>query len=85
MSLEYVRTYLDDILVISNGSFEDHLDKKIKVVLHRLSDVGLKVNAKKCMFCTDEIEYLGYVLTRNGIKPQQIRYRQYLLYNCLKD
>ena len=23
--LEYVRTYLDDLLVISNGSFEEHL------------------------------------------------------------
>ena len=23
------------------------------------------------MFCTDKIEYLGYILTRNGIKPQK--------------
>ena len=44
MSLGYVRTYLDDLLVISNGNFEDHLDK-LKVVLQRLSDAGLKVNA----------------------------------------
>ena len=70
MSLEYVRTYLDDLLIISNGSFEDHLDK-LKVVLQRLSDAGLKVNADKCTFCADEIEYLGYVLTRDGIKPQK--------------
>ena len=70
MSLEYVRTYLDDLLIISNGSFEDHLDK-LKVVFQRLSDAGLKVNADKCTFCADEIEYLGYVLTRDGIKPQK--------------
>jgi hypothetical protein len=32
--------------------------------------VGLKVNAEKSTFCALEIEYLGYVLTRDGIKPQ---------------
>jgi hypothetical protein len=33
--------------------------------------VGLKVNAKKSTFCTLEIEYLGYILTRDGIKSQR--------------
>ena len=32
---------------------------------------GLKVNAAKSFFCTHEIEYLGYILTRGGFKPQQ--------------
>ncbi len=31
---------------------------------------GLKVNAAKSTFCTLEIEYLSYVLTREGVKPQ---------------
>ena len=25
--LEYVRAYIDDVLIISNGNFEDHLNK----------------------------------------------------------
>jgi hypothetical protein len=29
----------------------------------------LKVNSEKMTFCTLEIEYLGYVFTRDGIKP----------------
>ena len=29
--LEYFRTYIDDILIISNGNFEDHLNK-VKIV-----------------------------------------------------
>ena len=69
MSLEFGRTYLDDLLIISSGSFEDHLDK-IELVFSRLSKAGLKVNAEKCTFCAHEIEYLGYILTRDGIKPQ---------------
>jgi hypothetical protein len=32
--------------------------------------VGLKVNPEKSTFCALEIEYLGYVLTRDGINPQ---------------
>ena len=30
--LEYVRTYIDDLLIISNESFENHLDKIGKVL-----------------------------------------------------
>ncbi len=32
--------------------------------------MGLKVNAEKSTFCALEIEYLGYILTRDCIKPQ---------------
>ena len=33
--LEYVRTYIGDHLIISNGNFEDHLNK-VKIVLKKL-------------------------------------------------
>ncbi len=32
--------------------------------------MGLKVNAEKLTFCALEIEYLGYILTRDGTEPQ---------------
>ncbi len=67
--LEYVRAYLDDLLCISRSSLEDYL-KKLEEVLRRLCNAGLKVNAEKLTFCALEIEYLGYILTREGIKPQ---------------
>ena len=69
-SLGYVRAYIDDLLIITRGTIEDHISK-IDTVLTRLRDAGLKVNAAKSFFCTHEIEYLGYILTREGIKPQQ--------------
>jgi hypothetical protein len=50
-------------------SLEDHLEK-LEEVLRRLCNVGLKFNTAKLTFCTLEIEYLGYVLTRDSIKPQ---------------
>jgi hypothetical protein len=68
-TLEYVRAYLDNLLCISKLSLEDYLEK-LEEVLRRIRDAGLKVNAAKLTFCTLEIEYPGYVLTRDGIKPQ---------------
>ncbi len=50
-------------------SLEDQLEK-LEVVLWQLCKAGLKVNAAKLTFCALEIEYLGYVLTRDDIKPQ---------------
>jgi hypothetical protein len=67
-SLEFVRAYLDNLLCISKLSLEDHIEK-LEVVLRRLHDAGLKVNAAKLTFCALEIEYLGCVLTKDGIKP----------------
>jgi hypothetical protein len=68
-TLEFVRTYLDDLLIITKGSLEDHLEKLI-MVLTRLQDAGLKINANKLNLCKLEMEYLGYILIRDGIKPQ---------------
>ena len=67
--LEYARTYIDDILIISNGTYEDHM-AKLDEVLTRLEHAGFRANVRKCYFAQDEIEYLGYDLTRSGIKPQ---------------
>ena len=66
--LECIRAYIDDLLVITSASFEDHLNK-LEEVLKRLQKAGLKVNAKKSFFGRAELEYLGYWITRNGVKP----------------
>ena len=79
-SLEYVGAYIDDLLVITKGTLEDHLEN-LREVLRRLRDAGLKVNAAKSFFCTHEIEYLGYILARGGIKPQQKKVQAILTIN----
>ncbi len=79
-ALEYVRAYIDDLLVITRGTLEDHFDK-LGEVLRRLREAGLKVNAAKSFFCTHEIEYIGYILTREGIKPQQKKVEAILALN----
>jgi hypothetical protein len=66
--LNFVRTYLDDLLVISCSTFEGHLEK-LECVLKILSDKGLRINAEKSTFCATEIEYLGYWISRSYIRP----------------
>jgi hypothetical protein len=79
-ALEYVRAYNDNLLVITRGTLEDHLEK-LREVLRRLREAGLKVNTAKSCFCTHDIEYLGYILTRNGIKPQPKKVQAILALN----
>ncbi len=66
--LEFVRAYLDDLLIISKKSFEEHLEH-LEQAFTRLSEAGLKVNASKSAFCTTELEYLGYIINRQGVRP----------------
>ena len=66
--LEFVHTYLDDVLVLTTGTWDDHLHK-LDTVLHHIAKAGLTVNATKSAFGKPEIEYLGFWITRSGIKP----------------
>ncbi len=68
-SLEFVPAYMDDLFIIMRQTLDEHL-QKMETVLNRLRDTGLKVNAAKSSFCAHEIEYLGCILTREGIKTQ---------------
>ena len=43
--LDFVRAYIDDLIVITKGDLDDHLSK-LDGVLIRLDQAGLKVNAK---------------------------------------
>jgi hypothetical protein len=43
--LEFVRAYIDDLLILSKGNWQDHLEK-LDEVLTRLEKSGLKVNEK---------------------------------------
>jgi hypothetical protein len=68
--MEYVTTYLDDLLILTNNSFKHHL-LKLEMVLSRLSTAGMRVNISKSKFFAEQIEYLayGYWITRQGIQP----------------
>ena len=71
VDLEFVRVYLDDLLILTTGNFDKHL-KNLEEVLQRLSFKNLKAHLEKCEFAVQEVEYLGYNITRKGVKPREI-------------
>ena len=66
--LDYVRTYIDDLMIISNKSLDDHI-KKLNKVLYKFKSAGFKVNAEKTFFARYELEYLGSKTIRQGTMP----------------
>jgi hypothetical protein len=47
--LEFVRTYIDNLLITTMSTWDDHL-KCLDLVFQRIHDTGLKVNARKSFF-----------------------------------
>ena len=58
--------YLDDILIFSQDK-EKH-DVLVEKVLDILKKNNLYVNVKKCSFDVTELDFLGYILTPEGVK-----------------
>lgn len=59
--------YLDDIIIYAL-SIADH-SEKLKAVFERLRTFNLKLQPSKCAFMRKEVNYLGHVITDQGVKP----------------
>jgi hypothetical protein len=57
--MKYVKTYLKDLLILTNSRFKDHL-LKLEMVLARqhISTAGMRVKISKSKFFAEQIEYL---------------------------
>ncbi|CAF4799109.1 unnamed protein product [Rotaria sp. Silwood1] len=63
--------YLDDIL-LTGANEEEHL-RTLEMVLLRLSEFGFRCNPEKCLFFQDEVSYLGFIIDKNGKRPDPRR------------
>ena len=59
--------FLDDILIVSRGKIEYHLDL-VRKRLMKLDQESLRINLAKCHFAK-KIEWLGHSITQTGITP----------------
>ena len=59
--------YLDDILVFS-PDMESHLEH-LRLLIERLRSADLKVKEVKCNFLKKHIQYLGHIVSGQGITP----------------
>jgi len=64
-----VLAYMDDILVYADT--EEWHDNTVREVLRRLQENGLAVSPEKCIWKTQEVEFLGNIIGQEGIKMSQ--------------
>ena len=63
----FVLVYLDDVLIFSSN-FDDHLQHLDKVI-SLLNQHQLSLRLSKCKIGKSELNYLGHILSSQGIKP----------------
>ena len=69
---KFVLVFFDDILVYSS-SLQEHL-KHVVEVLNILREQQLYAKRSKCAFAQTQVEYLGHIITAEGVKadPRKI-------------
>ena len=63
---EICLVYMDDVIVYGK-TFGEHMER-LEIVLKRLSDAGLKLKPSKCFFFCPEVNFLGHVVSADGIQ-----------------
>jgi len=78
--------YLDNIVVFARSPQE--LLERLRIVLDRLRDVGLKAKPSKCELFKTEIKFLGHMVSADGINPLPDKLetiRDWPVPHCLRD
>lgn len=70
--------YLDDIIVASR-TFKEHVTR-LKELAKRLNQANLRINLTKSKFCVPEVPYLGYILSKDGLRPNPDRVHAIVAY-----
>ena len=61
-----VNAYVDNV-IIHHKSFEDHM-AAVRETLQVINEHNFSLRENKCEFAYHEMEFLGYVISKNGIK-----------------
>lgn len=76
--LPYASAYLDDVVVYSH-TWKEHLQHLGEVFRH-LSDAGLTLKLKKCAFGRAQVSFLGHILGRGTVQPQEMKVEALKMY-----
>ncbi len=63
--------YLDDIIVFGD-KFKEVL-YNLKAILNKLKEYNLKLKAKKCSFFQRKVNFLGHIVSENGIECDLVK------------
>ena len=80
---KFVIVILDDILVFSQTR-EEHL-RHLQYVMEKLEQGKLLINLQKCTFMQEELVYLGFVISKEGLKMDQEKVKEIVEWPCPKN
>ena len=63
--------FIDDILV--TGHTRQEHEANLRRVLERIREYGLHLKKSKCLFFQKELEFLGHLISKDGVKPTESR------------
>ena len=63
----FVVVYLDDVLIFTKGTREDHTEK-VRQVLKRLEEYELYLKVSKFEFYKQSVKFLGHIVSTEGIQ-----------------
>ena len=66
---DHTLAYMDDIVIFSK-SFDTHLSD-LEAVFQRLREANISLKMSKCIFASDCVDFLGYNLSKDGLRPQK--------------
>ena len=69
--LDFCFVYIDDILVASHNR-DEHL-QHLKTIFNRFRQYGLTLKLSKCVFAKPEVDFLGHMVSIEGVKPTEDR------------
>jgi hypothetical protein len=65
--MPFVQVYIDDIAIFSETK-EEHM-QHLRAVLEKLQGEKLCASLPKCVFFAKEMEFLGHIVSQDGLKP----------------
>ncbi|GBC51896.2 uncharacterized protein LOC105206816 [Rhizophagus irregularis DAOM 181602=DAOM 197198] len=69
---KFILVYFDDDIIYSK-TFKDHI-QHLEEVLNRIRKANLRLKAEKCHFAAAELQFLGHVVGKEGVKldPEKV-------------
>lgn len=65
--LDFLFNYVDDVIIASEN--EEQHREHLRKVFERFNEFGITINFSKCSFGKDKLEFLGFEVSTEGIKP----------------
>ena len=72
---DFYSAYIDDVLIYSSGTLEDH-EAKVRTMVEKLGAAGLQLDIGKSEFGVKKTKYLGFMIKAGkgiSIDPEKVR------------